>query len=90
MKKEDIVVYATHSCGFCHALGNWLKDNEIEHEMKMVDTDAEAQKELLDKIDGNFQGVPVAFIKDQMVLGFDRNTITEILRENGVELKSTF
>ncbi len=90
MKKEDIVIYATHSCGFCHALDSWMKDNDIEHEMKMIDTDAEAQKELLEKLDNNFQGVPVTFIKDQMVLGFDRNTITEILRENGVELKNSF
>ncbi len=90
MNKEDIVVYATHSCGFCHALSNWLKDNKIEHELKMIDTDQEAQKELLAKIDGDFQGVPVTFIKDQMVLGFDRNSITQILEENGVELEDDF
>lgn len=87
MNKEDITVYATHTCGFCHALTDWLNDNKIDHEVKMVDSDMEAQKEFLERINGNFQGVPVTFIKDKMILGFDRNAIKMILEENGVELK---
>lgn len=87
MKKEDIIVYATMVCPFCHAVQGWLKDNEVEFETKMVDTDDKARQELMDKLGGNFQGVPVTFIKDKMVLGFDRNQLAAILEENGVTIK---
>ncbi len=87
LTKDDIVVYSTMACPYCHAVQAWLKDNEIEFTPKMVDTDMAAQKELMDKLDGNFQGVPVTFIKDQMVLGFNRDQLATILEEQGFELK---
>ncbi len=87
LTKEDIIVYSTMACPYCHAVQAWLKDNEVEFTPKMVDTDMAAQKELMDKLDGNFQGVPVTFIKDTMVLGFDRNKLTTVLEENGIDLK---
>ncbi len=90
MKKEDVTVYATHTCSFCHALINWLKVNEIEHEAKMIDTDLNAQKELLDKIGGNFQGVPVSFVNEEMVLGFDRNRLKDIFTQAGYSIKEDF
>ncbi len=87
LTKDDIVVYSTMACPYCHAVQAWLKDNEIEFTPKMIDTDMAAQKELMDKLDGNFQGVPVTFIKDQMVLGFNRDQLATILEEQGFELK---
>ncbi len=87
MNKEDIIVYSTMACPYCHAVQAWLKDNDVEFTSKMVDTDMEAQKELMEKLDGNFQGVPVTFIKDTMILGFNRDQLAATLEENGVELK---
>ncbi len=87
LTKDDIIVYSTMACPFCHAVQAWLKDNEVEFVSKMVDADMNAQKELMDKLNGNFQGVPVTFIKDQMVLGFNRDQLATILQDNGVELK---
>ena len=90
MAKDDIVVYSTHTCGYCHALMNWFNDNKVEHTVKYVDTDMTAQKEMFEKLNGNFQGVPVTIINDKdIVVGFDRNSIEEILRQKGVELSSS-
>lgn len=86
MTKDDIIVYSTQTCGYCHALKAWLDDHKIEYTAKSVDTDLEAQKELLDKLNGNFQGVPVTFIKDTMILGFDRAGITSALKLQGIEI----
>lgn len=84
-----ITVYATHTCTFCHGLTAWLDSNKIAYDKKMVDSDMEAQKELLEKLDGNFQGVPVTSIDDQIIVGFDRATISEILKEKGVEVNAS-
>lgn len=86
MTKDDIIIYSTQTCSYCHALKAWLDDHKIEYTAKSVDTDLEAQKELLDKLDGNFQGVPVTFIKDTMILGFDRAGITSALKLQGIEI----
>ncbi len=87
--EPKITVYATHTCTFCHGLTAWLDSNKIAYESKLVDTDMEAQRELLDKLDGNFQGVPVTSIDDEIVVGFDRNKITEILKSKGVEINAS-
>lgn len=84
-----ITVYATNTCTFCHGLTAWLDSNKISYEQKMVDTDMEAQKEMLEKLQGNFQGVPVTSIDDSIVVGFDREGISAILKEKGVEINAS-
>lgn len=84
-----ITVYATNTCTFCHGLTAWLDSNKIAYDKKMVDTDLEAQKEMLEKLNGNFQGVPVTLIDNQVVVGFDRAAISEILKEKGVEINTS-
>ena len=43
MTKDDIVIYSTHTCGYCNALKAWLDDNKVEYIDKYIDTDDEAQ-----------------------------------------------
>jgi hypothetical protein len=40
--------------------------------------------ELLNKNGGNFQGVPVTDINGELVLGFDRPKLQDLLRKNGL------
>lgn len=88
MQAEDFIVYSTASCGFCHALIDWLEQNKVPHTVKAVDSDLEAREEMLAKLEGNFQGVPVSVIKDKIVIGFDRNQIGRILKDNGIEVQA--
>lgn len=84
-----ITVYATNTCTFCHGLMAWLDSNKVNYEKKMLDGDVEAQKELMEKLNGNFQGVPVTIIDEEIVVGFDRAGISEILKNKGVEINAS-
>ena len=68
----DITIYSTSWCAFCHTEMQWLDKLGIPYVAKDVEADKEAYEELMGKIGGNFQGVPVTDIKGDIVLGFDR------------------
>ncbi len=88
MTKDDIIIYSTHTCGYCYALMSWLDDNKVEYTVKHIDSEPEAQAELMQKIGGNVQVVPVTFIKDTMIEGFNRNQFAAVLKQNGVEINN--
>lgn len=88
-KTPTVIVYATNTCTFCHGLTAWLDSNKVPYEKKMVDTDMDAQKEMLEKLEGNFQGVPVTAIDDEIVVGFDREGISSILKDKGVDINAS-
>jgi glutaredoxin 3 len=76
-KKKNIVVYSTPTCGFCKMVKGFFQENNIEYTEKDVSQDQEAQKEMVDK-SGQF-GVPVTIIDDQIVVGFDKGKLSELL-----------
>jgi hypothetical protein len=51
---------------------------------KDIEADPGAKEELLNKNGGNFQGVPVTDINGELVLGFDRPKLQDLLRKNGL------
>lgn len=57
----------------------YLSDKGISFTDKNVETDMEAQKELMQKLDGDFRGVPVIDIDGTLILGFDRPRIDAAL-----------
>jgi len=59
----------------------YLGDKGIAFTDKNVEEDADAYKELMEKIQGNFQGVPVIDIDGQIILGFDRPKIDAALAQ---------
>lgn len=84
MAKQKVIVYSTSWCGFCRSEKQYFDSKNIAYEDKDVEKDASAQKELLEKIDGNFQGVPVTDIGGDIILGFDRPKIDETLKKHGL------
>ena len=79
-----VVVYSTSWCAFCHTEMEWLKKLGIDFVSKDIEADPGAKEELLNKNGGNFQGVPVADINGELVLGFDRPKLQDLLRKNGL------
>lgn len=57
----------------------YLNDKGVSFTDKNVETDMEAQKELMQKLDGDFRGVPVIDINGTIILGFDRPRIDAAL-----------
>lgn len=54
----------------------------VKYISKNVEEDAGAQKELMEKLGGNFQGVPVTDIGGEIILGFDRMKLQNALKKN--------
>ncbi|MCX6703770.1 MAG: glutaredoxin family protein [Candidatus Zambryskibacteria bacterium] len=76
MKK--VVVYSTPTCHFCNLAKDYLKENNIPFESFDVSTDREKQMEIFDKT--GQMGVPVILIDDEVIVGFDKPRIEELLK----------
>ncbi len=74
MKK--IKIYSSSTCSNCSVAKEYLKEKGYEYEEKNVSTDPEAKKELLSM---GYMGVPVIFIDDEVVVGFNRSKMEELL-----------
>ncbi len=73
-----IKVYSTPTCPYCVTLKKFLKEKGFE----FADIDVSAdEKELQEMIDKSGQmGVPVVNIDGQIVVGFNRDKICELLK----------
>lgn len=76
MKK--VIVYSTEGCAFCMAAKEYLDENKIAYEERNI-KNKEFKKELIAL---GFMSVPVIKIEEDIVLGFDKNRINELLKIN--------
>ena len=72
-----IKVYSTSSCPYCETLKQYLKEHNIEFEDIDVSQNKEALDEMVQK--SGQMGVPVVDIDGQIVVGFDKEKICELL-----------
>lgn len=77
--KNPVIIYSTTWCAYCKMLKQYLTDKGVAWVEKDIENDAAAHGELMEKIDGNFRGVPVSDVNGTMVLGFDRPSIDAAL-----------
>lgn len=77
---KKVIVYSTNWCAYCKMAKQYLAGKEVPVDEKNIEEDPEAHKELMDKIGGNFRGVPVIDIAGTIVLGFDRTKIDAALK----------
>lgn len=75
MKK--ITIYTTQTCGFCKMAKNYFKENNVEFDEKDVTTDVSLQQEMIEK--SGQMGVPVIMVDDQIVIGFDKPRLQELI-----------
>jgi len=73
----SIKVFSTEFCPYCVALKEFLKENNIEFEAVDVTEDLKAQEEMIEK--SGQMGVPVVDIDGEIIIGFDREKISQIL-----------
>jgi len=74
-----VTVYSTTWCAFCKTEKQWLDKLGVKYISKNIEEDEAANKELLEKLGGNFQGVPVTDIAGEIILGFDRPKLQKAL-----------
>ncbi len=76
---SSVIIYSTTWCGYCKMLKKYLDDKGVKWVEKDIEQDAKAHAELMEKIGGDFRGVPVSDVKGTIVLGFDRPSIDAAL-----------
>ncbi|HOK48890.1 MAG TPA: glutaredoxin family protein [Sedimentibacter sp.] len=74
MKK--ILIYSANSCSNCTAAKEYIKEKGYDYEEKNVSLDPEAKKELIGM---GYMGVPVIMIDDDVVVGFNKSKLDELL-----------
>jgi len=84
-----VTVYSTTWCAFCKTEKQWLDKLGVKYISKNIEEDEDANKELLEKLGGTFQGVPVTDIAGEMILGFDRPKLQKALEENKLLTSAT-
>lgn len=75
MKK--VIVYTSNTCGYCHAAKDYLDSLNVEYEERNVSTSMDARKELMQQ---GFMGVPVLLVDDEVIQGFDKAKIDQLLK----------
>ncbi len=79
---KKVTIYTTSWCAFCATEKQWLDRLGVAYESKNIEEDEAANAELLEKVGGNFQGVPVTDIAGDVILGFDRPKLQAALEKN--------
>lgn len=86
-KPTYVKLYSSTTCPYCSMEKAWLDQNNIEHEIVLVDKDRQAADDMVKKT--GQMGVPVTEIgyeddEPEYILGFDRDHLGQIL---GVDKK---
>jgi len=74
---SKITVYSTPTCHFCHMAKDFFKEKGVEFEDFNVAENLEKRKEMMDK--SGQMGVPVILIEDQIIVGFNKPKIMDLL-----------
>jgi len=71
------IVYSTPTCPYCVTLKEFLKENNVEFDDIDVSADPSKADEMIKK--SGQMGVPVVDINGTIVIGFDKEKISELL-----------
>ncbi len=74
---KSVKVYSTPSCPFCIRVKEFLKDNGVEYEDIDVSVNQDKVQEMVQKT--GQMGVPVLDIEGNIVIGFDKEKISQLL-----------
>jgi len=73
----QVTIYTTSTCVYCKAAKEYFKENNIEYTEKNVSEDQQALQEMVKK--SGQMGVPVIDINGNIVVGFNRIKVAELL-----------
>ena len=74
---NKVIIYSTPTCPYCQLAKEFFKENNVEYDDFNVAEDAKAREEMIKK--SGQMGVPVIEIGKDIVVGFDKNKLTELL-----------
>lgn len=74
----NVVIYSTPVCQYCKMAKDFFKENNVSYTEYNVAADAEKRTEMIERSEQ--MGVPVIQIDDNIIIGFDKETITKLLK----------
>jgi glutaredoxin-like YruB-family protein len=74
---KQITIYSTPTCHFCQMTKEYLKEHGIGYTDYDVAHDLEKRQEMIQK--SGQMGVPVIFIGDELIIGFDKEKLASTL-----------
>lgn len=74
---KNVTIYSTQTCHFCHMTKDFFKENNITFTDLDVTSDEKNKKEMLER--SGQMSVPVIFVGDDMVVGFNESKLKELL-----------
>lgn len=72
-----VKIYTTPTCPFCNMAKSFLNENSVPFEAVDISEDSEALKDMKEK--SGQSGVPVFDIEGEIIIGFKRSRIKELL-----------
>lgn len=76
-KQKAIKVFSTPTCPWCTRVKEYLDENQIEYEDIDVATNREWAIKMIEK--SGHQGVPQLWIGNELVVGFNKEKIDDLL-----------
>ena len=73
----DVKIYTTPTCGYCHQAKRFLGGRGVRYEEYDVSRDREAAEEMVRQT--GQMGVPVIVVDGQVIIGFDRARLEQLL-----------
>lgn len=74
---KNVTIYSTPTCHFCQMTKDFLNGKGIAYTEHNVASDLEKRQEMIQK--SGQMGVPVIFVGDEMIIGFDQGRIASSL-----------
>ena len=74
---KNVIIYTTPTCHFCKAAKAFFAEHDVEYTNKDVTTDKALADEMVAK--SGQMGVPVIFVDNEMIVGFDEDKLRELL-----------
>ena len=74
---KNVTIYSTQTCHFCHMTKDFFKENNITFTDLDITSDEKNKEEMLER--SGQMSVPVIFVGDEMVVGFNESKLKELL-----------
>lgn len=74
---QNVTIYSTPSCHFCHMAKDYFKANNIAYTDHDVASDLNKRKEMVEK--SGQMGVPVIVVGSEFIVGFNQPKIAQML-----------
>lgn len=76
-QQKTVAIYSTPTCHFCQMAKEFFGEHGVEYTNYDVSKDLERRQEMFEIT--SQMGVPVIVIGDDVVIGFDREKVAELL-----------